>query len=313
MRISLFLVLALSLLGGCASTDQEVTVPEFPTHPETRFWIDMDPACDERLSNADPDDCLAYFLAKRAGMNIVGISTTGGNANERETWSVAQRLVHRDVPLYRGIDRGDGVCASDAVRAMRNALIEGPLRIIALGPLTNIAHLLRCYPESQENIEDIIFVGSRFLGEEFVVNPNWLISFELRDLNVVEDIQAVEFVLQHDLRLRYVPFQAGIQLSMYASELVAQDIQLPDYLYTRLYDWGATSFVFLGADGFIPFDSAAIALALWPQKFSCVPVHANIVSGDLITKLHQGGVHQHCTPRESLVVKRYILGTLTLP
>lgn len=46
-----------------------------------------------------------------------------------------------------------------AVEAMKNVLEKQKATILALGPLTNIALLLKMYPDIKKNIQKIVFMG----------------------------------------------------------------------------------------------------------------------------------------------------------
>ncbi|NQV93502.1 nucleoside hydrolase [Candidatus Kaiserbacteria bacterium] len=302
----IFVFSTLLSLIGCAGVELPQLTPVTSANSE-RVWVDMDPACGVELVHSDPDDCLAYILARRAKMNIVGISTTKGNASESDTWKIAQTLVGDDIPLYRG----RGGCQSNAVRALKKAA-QKPLKIMALGPLTNIAALLQCHPEAAQHITEVVFVGSRFAGERFVVNPNWFIQMNLKDLNVVSDIEAVSTVLSSKIPLRYVPFEAGRRVPIQYSVVIGYRVKLPDYLHERLRDWGLMFSVLAGSDGFLPFDAVAVAYALWPKQFLCKTVSSQLVRDELIVKIKKEEVNTRCVPKNGNLLRILILSTLSL-
>src|SRR5262249_25985381 len=128
-----------------------VPPPSFPAQrshapPARRVWIDTDAACGfERRT--DPDDCFAILLlAAIPEVEIVGISTSFGNAPLPQTDRITRELVAvlraswlSAPPVHRGSaeairddGRLDGTPALDALRA---ALDQGPLTVLALGPL----------------------------------------------------------------------------------------------------------------------------------------------------------------------------------
>lgn len=57
-----------------------------------------------------------------------------------------------------------GGASTPAERALREALADGPLSIVALGPLTNIAAALRDRLELQANVKRIVAVMGRRPG-----------------------------------------------------------------------------------------------------------------------------------------------------
>ncbi|MAF59680.1 MAG: nucleoside hydrolase [Candidatus Pacebacteria bacterium] len=276
-----------------------------------QVWIDADPACGEMLQTSDPDDCVAILMAIRSGsFEIAGISTVGGNARLPDTWQVALRLVDGSHPIYRG----SFSCKSRDVFAFAQAAERGGLTVLALGPLTNIARYLKCRPDLAEKIKQIVFVGSRRHDEEFVINDSWLTGFSLRDLNVEHDPQAVEDVLSTGVAIRYVPFAAGNAVHIAYGEFAGSHPNLPEWLMERIRDWGATQWLFLGADGRVPFDEMAVALLLDEneQLFSCEPVQGQMVAGNLIVELAQGasGNEEVCLPTDKEGVRKLILSAV---
>jgi pyrimidine-specific ribonucleoside hydrolase len=91
-----------------------------------RLWIDTD-------VGDDPDDAIALLCAAgHPGIDLVGVSTVDGDHDRRV--NLARALV--DAPVYAGDDPG----FPDALRT------AAPDAVLAIGPLTNIAVLLRGGP-----------------------------------------------------------------------------------------------------------------------------------------------------------------------
>lgn len=306
MRNLLLVSIAL-LLSGCAVQKVDL-LAAVPPIQQIRVWIDTDMACGQMLTSSDPDDCLAYLLAKRAGINIVGVSTVAGNGNEMSIWNVAQNVVGQDTPLFRGNEHYE----SEVLTSLAQKIKERDLVILALGPLTNIARLLLCHPSVREHIKYIVFVGGRSVGERFIPNPKWPITVELSDLNVEKDLDAVDMVIGSGVPLVYVPYKAGSMVPLSFSTLGATGVKLPQELAERLRDWSATFSVFLGTNGFLPFDVIAVAYALWPGKFDCVPVRANRVDSHLYlsTPPNNESREVRCLPRDPDKLRNNILAIL---
>lgn len=142
------------------------------------------------------DDALALLLACASDrLEIKAVTTVAGNVNlentTRNTLNVLHLLGRGDIPVARGADCplvrplmkasavhgltglrgysfesdvGDALVARPAWELMRDILMQSreKLTIIAVGPLTNIALLLRFYPETQERIEKIVFMGTSY-------------------------------------------------------------------------------------------------------------------------------------------------------
>lgn len=145
---------------GLARHDE---VPPAPTPPMARtLWIDTDAACGAG-ARADPDDCLAIaFLAQSASFEIAGISTVFGNAPRdavdytmRSLLSEIHSRGGKPVPMHAGASvplAEEAVPREPAHDALRAALEQGPLTIVALGPLTNVASVLLEHPELRSRV-----------------------------------------------------------------------------------------------------------------------------------------------------------------
>src|SRR5438046_2449945 len=109
-------------------------------------WIDTDPAIGE--PERDVDDGLALVQAFHSPeLQIRGVSVVFGNAPLDRGFPIAQRLVSRYGPPRLKVFRGaanaiDLSKETDASRALAAALRAGPLAILALGPVTNVATVL---------------------------------------------------------------------------------------------------------------------------------------------------------------------------
>lgn len=300
------LLLIVGVVAGCAKT-QPLQTHYIPPEKGVSVWIDTDPACGKLLVNSDPDDCLAYILAKRAGVDIVGISTVGGNAREEDTWEVAQTLVADHSKLHRGI----GGCNSDAVIALERESKLNRLRILALGPLTNIATWVACNPDAKNRISEIIFIGSRQKGQKFIPNKNWLFTPELSDLNVEKDEKATQTILNSRIPIVFIPFEAGNAVPIAYASVLDVGISLPEEIETRLRSWSARFWLFAGTNGFLPFDPVAVAYLLWPDEFLCKKVTPEVTSNQLLVQFTKKETpYTYCVPKDSSHIRSLILLTL---
>jgi len=146
------------------------------------------------ILDCDPghDDAFAIWLAAgHPNLDLLGITTVGGNGQLAQTTRNAQVVCTvagiRDVPIAAGADSpltrtlqtaGDihGASALDgpvppepdveldprgAVQLLHDLLTGSPepVVVIATGPLTNIALLLRIHPEVRTKIKEIAWMG----------------------------------------------------------------------------------------------------------------------------------------------------------
>jgi len=165
------------------------------------------------------DDALAIlFAVAHPDIDVLGISCVAGNASLERVVENTLRILDvagaEDIPVAAGARRplisparsashvhGEGglgtlrLPASDrspllinAVQMMHDLIVgsERPVTLVALAPQTNLALLLRQYPDIVDNIERIVFMG----GSASVGNATAVAEF-----NVWHDPEAAAIVL----------------------------------------------------------------------------------------------------------------------
>lgn len=216
------------------------------------------------------DACALLLAALHPALDLRAVSCVGGNAPVddvvRNTLKVLETAGRSDVPVARGAERPllepalhahhvhgqdgmgdlgwpdsslqpDGRHAVELLRDVcRQAATEGrPVTLVPLAPLTNIALLLRTYPEVAAGISEIVFMG----GAANVGNATASAEF-----NVFHDPEAAAVTLDAAADL-------GIRVTMYgldvfyepvvsremAAELVAVGGRGPAELGGRLMDF----------------------------------------------------------------------------
>src|SRR5690242_20622814 len=188
-----------------------VRMTETAAHPVV---IDCDPG---------HDDALALLLAVGdPRLRLLGVSTVAGNQTLDKTTRNAQRILAlagaSDVPVAAGCERplvGDLVVAADihgasgldgpdldvpvaplagvhGVELMRRLITESPepVTLIATGPLTNVALLLRLHPEVAPRLRRVIFMGGS--TDRGNTTP-------YGEFNIVTDPEAADIVLRSGL------------------------------------------------------------------------------------------------------------------
>lgn len=252
------------------------------------IWIDTDPACGVATAT-DVDDCLALLTALRSPeLRIVGASTVFGNQpGERLTEFVREILpkIQEDTKdgegslrVFEGSMRaGNGDRRSTpASEAMASALRKTKLRIIALGPLTNVATLLNVHPELTGKIGHIIMVAGKHPGQLFHPGHQWW--FHFGDFNVSHDPDAAETVLDSGVPITLIPFEVATKLTITRADL--ETLRSGDAAAQWLSDvsrsWFSFWQQFLGKDGFHPFDALAVGYAALPEFFTCKQTRARI-------------------------------------
>jgi len=270
----------------------EFTGRDRPMHHEVMgqmpVWIDTDPACGVGKT-ADVDDCWALLAATRSPeLGIRGISTVFGNQDGTRALAFAQDILPRltdgseisdHLPnIYEGSTRkGQSTWPpTPASRALASALNHEPLTIIALGPLTNPATVIRNHPELAAKIDRIVLVGGKRPGQLFHPSHHWW--FHFGDFNVSHDPEATAIVLYSGVPITLVPFDLATKLLVTESDLerLSAGDDSAKWLSDVSQPWFAFWNTMLEKPGFHPFDVLAVAYTAMPDHFRCVPTRARI-------------------------------------
>ena len=274
--------------------------PPSPAHANpVRVWIDADAACGTG-KRRDPDDCLALLsMANARHVDIAGISTVFGNAPVAETDHVMRALVQEiavqvdgpraaALPVFKGCGAAAPKCLEeggslDAQTALRQALQRGPLDVVMLGPLTNLAAVLSTEPALASRVNRVIAVMGRRPGHRFHPSENRSTGAMMfghgpifRDLNAVLDTGAVSVVLASGVPIVLVPYTAARQVSMTGGDLdrVARTGPAGRWVAERSRAWLEFWRKAVGLPGFYPFDLMAAAYVHNPAQFACAQVTA---------------------------------------
>lgn len=247
------------------------------------IWVDTDPSC-HLAGWHDVDDCLALAaLLRRRGDAIRGISTVFGNSDDAvDAEILAEILRQLNLPasvllplrLYKGVSKSGSGSATPASRAIISALEREPLGVVALGPMTNIADVLRARPDLASRIQFIVFLGGTFSDHKLRLPEQRYLHFH--DQNVSKDIDAVRCILDLGIPLYLVPFRSTVSVRVSAEEVIAA-LKPHEMLAAAIRDWELQWKRKLNLEGFVPFDLIAAALVMADWVYSCEPVSAAIV------------------------------------
>ncbi len=199
------------------------------------------------IIDCDPghDDALALLLA--AGdprLRLLGVTTVAGNQTLEKTTRNALRILAvagvADVPVAAGCDRplvGDLTVAEDihgssgldgpdldvpvaavadvhGVELMRRLIVGAaePVTLIATGPLTNVALLLRSHPEVTPHVRRIVFMGGS--TDRGNTTP-------YGEFNIVTDPEAADIVLRSGLPATMIGLNVTHQ-ALATAEIIAE-------------------------------------------------------------------------------------------
>ena len=185
------------------------------TTKQIPVWIDCDTGTDDSVAIM-----LAHALPE---LSVVALSAVAGNSPLYNTFPNTRRIVHllgADYPVYPGAERplvrephvagkfhgenglGDVElplpdCAPETTPAW-DALYEaakrmpGELRLVATGPLTNVAIALTKYPELKTLLHSIALMGGAAVGGN--VTP-------AAEFNIYDDPDAAQIVFKSGVPL----------------------------------------------------------------------------------------------------------------
>lgn len=199
-----------------------------------RVAIDTDPGV---------DDAVAILLALASPeLDVVGVTTVAGNVGLDLTTLNARRLLdlagRADVPIAAGCAQslrgavthegsvhgedglGDlawpeprvGVTGEHAVDLLWSLATAGPLSIVSIGPMTNLATLLDRYPEADTVVERVVVMG----GASFEGNVSPAAEF-----NVWADPEAAARVLGARWPVTVMPLDLTHQATLGPEEVAA--------------------------------------------------------------------------------------------
>jgi purine nucleosidase len=198
----------------------------------TRVVIDTDPGV---------DDAVAILLALASPeLEVLALTTVTGNVPLEKTTLNARRLIdlaHRpDVIVAAGcahaiagpsnysgeVHGADGLGDLEwdepttplhpehAVEVLWRLINEGPLTIVAIGPLTNLAVLLERHPEASERVERVVIMG----GASFEGNVTPAAEF-----NIWADPEAAQQVFAAPWPITVMPLDLTHQATLNDDDL----------------------------------------------------------------------------------------------
>lgn len=262
-----------------------------------KLIIDTDPGIDDAVALA-----IALFSKK---VEVKLITTVNGNVSlDKVTKNILKLLPYfeKKVPVAKGISRPfvkspidasgvhgktgmDGfdfpeednslLLENDAIEEMKNLLVSSDekITIMAIGPLTNIAMLIRKYPEVTDKIEEIVLMGGSISrGNSGVYS----------EFNIDCDPEAADIVFKSSIPKVMVTLDVGLKALVYPedSEKI-KDMNKIGYMFYNLFKtYRGGSF----STGLKMYDSCAIAYILNPDMFETVNTFVGVELDGKYTK-----------------------------
>lgn len=162
-----------------------------------------------------------------------------------------------------------------AVDAMYKEIMgnEQPVTILAIGPLTNIALLLRLHPEVSDNIGEIVMMG----GSTARGNADVMAEF-----NVFADPEAAKMVFDSPVPLVMVGLDIGLKALVYPeeSQIIKGMNETGNMIYQLFQHYRGGSM----KKGLKMYDSTAVAYLLHPEMFEVTETFVDIELQGSLTK-----------------------------
>lgn len=251
--------------------------------------IDTDPGIDDALAIA-----IALFSDE---LDVKLITTVAGNVGLDKVTLNALRLLkyfeREDVPVAMGAaeplirpyqdassvhgktgmegfdfpEPTQKVLSENAVDAMRRVLLNSdePITLLPIGPLTNIALLLKTYPEVKSKIQEIVLMGgSASRGNKGVMS----------EFNIVSDPEAAYIVFHSGLKVTMVGLDVGLKALVLPedSEAIREMNKTGKMAYCLFKKYRGGSF----NTGLKMYDSSAVAYLLRPDLFQTVETYVDV-------------------------------------
>ncbi len=253
-----------------------IVVSIVQAHAEIDVWLDVDPATG--MIQKDVDDGLAMIQTFHSpSLKVRGISVVFGNSPLKRGIGIAEQIVEEfgpeDINPYIGAaSAADFGADSPAVAAMAKALEDGPMTILALGPLTNVGTLLKNHPELHSKIESIILVAARRENQVFRPKAESLNVFP--DFNFEQDPAAMAALLETEVPLVYAPWEVSSHLWITQDDLDMLQATggTGEYVALKSRSWIRMWKRMFDTDGFNPFDTLAVAWLTHPELIESMEV-----------------------------------------
>lgn len=254
-----------------------------------KIIIDTDPGIDDAIAIA-----IAAFSEE---VDVKLVTTVSGNVNIDYVTENTIKLLSfykKDIPVAKGASRPivrQAIDASNvhgktgmegydfkdyneslllkenAVNAMYQTIKEHPgeITIVAIGPLTNVALLLRLYPNVEKDIKEIILMGGSPDRGNFGV---------LSEFNIGYDAEAARIVFESSIPRTMVGMNIGTKalIKPEISEKIKTLNPIGDMFYSLFKKYRGGSF----NTGLKMYDATAVAYLLRPDMFETVETFVGI-------------------------------------
>jgi len=223
----------------------------------TALFIDSDVALGSPFG--DVDDAYAIAAVLRSRVKVEALSAVFGNSFEpwaHRNLKVLAPLCGYEGPILHGASTW-WARESEASRFL--ASLDRPVRVLALGPLTNLALALRTNPAAAKHITEIILVATN-------LSVRWPAA-RFVDFNQWKDPRALRAVLGSSIPLTIVPCDVARRLRATSEEVAQLPGQLGAHLSRYSRRWFLRARWLKHVDSVPIWDLSAALFAVNPALF----------------------------------------------
>lgn len=233
------------------------------------LYVDTDNAMGSNAGDVDDGYALAALLKSK--LPITGIGTVFGNTEEISAFHNTRFLC--DLLNYSGpIVNGARKPKAYSEAGFFISQCKDPQRVIALGPLTNVANALtRSGKDTLPHIQELIVVGGNTETRGFLP-PVWPFEF-----NLTKDRAATLQVFNSKIPLTFVPLNVAQKLKIGKSEIKMIPGDLGQYFSQTSNRWFKRSRLLTFKEKIIIWDLVAAMYAIEPTLFEVQDVKASIL------------------------------------
>ena len=259
-----------------------------PSKPR-RIWFDTDQMIGMKdRTPREVDDAIALIMALQHPdkVEIVGISTV---TYVRYGYDVVQKILTwynrtgKPIPVYRGSDTAKDVgVENDATRAMAKALRTEKMPILAIGPVTNVATIVKNHPELIPQIEEVVVCAGRTPGLPF--RPG-LEKLSVGDYNFEMDPESFRILFDAGINVVLSGYECSVYTFLGKTDIdFLNNRNVSDkWVYDQLRPWQQFNKTLFGVDGFVPWDTTPLGYLTHPAYFKYyknIPVRINARPND---------------------------------
>lgn len=248
-------------------------------------WVDVDTSAgivDTRPR--DVDDAVALIQAFHSPeLRVAGVSVVFGNSSLENCLPITREIVEKFGPKGMAVHAGAASDAdldkqTDATKALIAALEKEPLHVLALGPVTNVAAVIKQRPDLKSKMLSVLVVAARRPGFDF--HPPGRPDLKFPDANFEKDVPGTQILLDSGVPLVWVGYEASCDTWLTRADLDAmRDTPSGKWVADISQAWLGRWETAMKLDGFNPFDALAIVYLTHPETLAAIPVKSHITTG----------------------------------